>query len=80
MIKMNCKSIERKIFTVYNKNGAYLEFDANQGYFWRHGIDKGFFFDKVNYSVIEVLHNEFGLVAVFTQADVCNLDAGFLGL
>ena len=81
---MNCKSIERKIFTVYNKNGFAFKFDANDGYYWQYAVDEGKVEnlgqfeivedDKLDRSKIEVLHNEDGLVAVFIDADVCNFD------
>ena len=82
---MTCKSVERKIFTVYNKNGFAFKFDENQGYSWRYGVDFGEFLgmagqfenwsnDKLNYSRVEVLHENEGVIATFTQADVCNFD------
>ena len=31
--------------------------------------------EKVNYSRVEVFHENKGLIATFTKADVCNFDA-----
>jgi hypothetical protein len=84
-LAMGCEKIEQKIFTIYNKNGFAFKFDANQGYHWRYGVDEGEFIEmagdyetwsngKVNHSKIEVWRNDIELVAVFTDADVCNFD------
>ena len=81
---MSCESTESKIFTVYNKNGFAFKFDANDGYFWKHAVDEGKVQnsgqfqivgdDKLYRSIIEVWLKDEGLVAVFTQADVCHFD------
>ena len=78
---------EPNIFTVYNKNGFAFKFDANQGYSWDYATDEvnkvkvetswgGQFVgdDICDRSTIEVWQNDKVLVAVFTQADVCNFD------